>query len=181
LVGEERLHHIDMNKLNNNINNLYLCKSNRDHKLCHLSLQDVAQSFLNNKIWFDRENKMYTTEYRSSFNNKIREIGIPIEHSNSIRILKHKKNGRSFEYKVFRFEGKRKYVHTYISEKNIGRRLYAFECVHHIDVDTLNNDINNLIVMSKSEHRLAHESLQICAIELYKQGIVKFQEGVYYV
>lgn len=176
LVNEERLHHIDMNKLNNQIDNLYLCDSNRSHKLCHDSAQELAKKFLNKKIWFDRKNKIYTIEYAKSSHRK--KIDIPSKCS----ILIHtSKSGRLFKYKAFRFEGKRKYVHTYIVEKDIGRRLYAFECVHHIDENTLNNDINNLIVMSRSEHRLAHDSLQRCVIELYREGIVKFKEGVYYV
>ena len=50
-----------------------------------------------------------------------------------------------------------------------------------IDGDTLNNEINNLFIATRSEHKDIHNSLQKCIGELYLNGIVKFREGEYYV
>lgn len=41
-------------------------------------------------------------------------------------------------------------------EKHLGRDLTRDEVVHHIDEDIHNNDINNLQVMTVSEHRKYH-------------------------
>jgi transposase len=42
--------------------------------------------------------------------------------------------------------------HRYIMEQHIGRKLKKNEVVHHIDGDTLNNDINNLKLMTAKQH-----------------------------
>lgn len=44
-------------------------------------------------------------------------------------------------------------------EKIIGRRLFANEVVHHKDENKLNNDINNLQLMTRSEHAAHHAKI----------------------
>jgi len=46
--------------------------------------------------------------------------------------------------------------HRLIMEEHIGRYLTKNEVVHHKDGDTLNNNINNLELLSGSEHRRLH-------------------------
>lgn len=41
-------------------------------------------------------------------------------------------------------------------EQQLGRELTDDEDVHHIDHDVTNNDISNLVVMSKEEHNALH-------------------------
>lgn len=41
-------------------------------------------------------------------------------------------------------------------EKNIGRLLNENETVHHINFNSLDNDINNLKLMTKHEHLSYH-------------------------
>ena len=66
-------------------------------------------------------------------------------------------------------------------EKFLNRNLSKKEYIHHIDGNTLNNNINNLSLLSLSEHKDVHNSLQFCVAKLYKKGIVKFKNGQYYV
>jgi hypothetical protein len=49
-----------------------------------------------------------------------------------------------------------KYLHRDVMEKHLGRRLRRDEEVHHIDFDKHNNDVLNLIVLTKSEHARLH-------------------------
>ena len=46
--------------------------------------------------------------------------------------------------------------HRLVMEKHLGRYLTDKEIVHHKDEDTLNNQIDNLELMSSSEHTLNH-------------------------
>lgn len=43
--------------------------------------------------------------------------------------------------------------HRWLMMKKIGRKLEKWEHVHHIDSNKSNNDINNLKLLSSSEHR----------------------------
>ena len=49
-------------------------------------------------------------------------------------------------------------VHRGILEEKLGRGLRADEEVHHIDGNHFNNDPDNLIALSKSEHAKIHSS-----------------------
>ena len=52
------------------------------------------------------------------------------------------------------------YIHRLVAENSIGRKLAKGEVVHHIDVDSQNNEPNNLAVVSKSEHTKIHNQLK---------------------
>lgn len=55
-----------------------------------------------------------------------------------------------------RGEHKGRSVHVVTMEKYIGRRLFAFECVHHKDEDKQNNELENLQLMTRAEHARLH-------------------------
>ena len=51
---------------------------------------------------------------------------------------------------------KHRHVHVVVMEKYLGRKLKANEVVHHIDKNKHNNSINNLQVMTASDHARLH-------------------------
>lgn len=60
LTKDERVHHIDGNKLNNELDNLYLCSDRAAHGKVHSSLQEVAfQLVRKGIIKFDSESGTY--------------------------------------------------------------------------------------------------------------------------
>lgn len=70
--------------------------------------------------------------------------------------------------------------HLIIAEEKIGRPLKDNEIVHHIDGNKLNNNPDNLDVLSsESKHREAHNSLIEIALELVKSNYIKYNNGVY--
>ena len=60
LKSNELIHHIDGNKKNNNINNLFLCKNPSEHYNAHLSCFSIIIKLLkNNKVIFDKKEGIY--------------------------------------------------------------------------------------------------------------------------
>jgi len=79
--------------------------------------------------------------------------------------------------------------HVYIVEQYLGRELDDFEVVHHCDGNKLNNDIDNLELMSAYEHTTMHLTKRhdkprklkrvrkekiIIELEHYRQGFKDF-------
>lgn len=65
-----------------------------------------------------------------------------------------KKSGKPrHKYKYIKVNGKQIREHRWIMEQYLGRKLESWEHVHHINDDSLDNRIENLIVLSNSEHQ----------------------------
>ena len=69
--------------------------------------------------------------------------------------------------------------HTLVMEEKLGRRIERNEVVHHIDGDKLNNDPDNLIVVTRAQHRILHGQLETLAYELIKSGTIVFDGEQY--
>lgn len=50
----------------------------------------------------------------------------------------------------------RMFMHRYVMARHLGRKLESWEHVHHIDEDRGNNKIDNLELLTKSEHMKKH-------------------------
>jgi hypothetical protein len=53
-------------------------------------------------------------------------------------------------------DGKKKAFHRWVVEQREGRMLGPSEIVHHLDYDQLNNDFDNLAVLTLAEHMRLH-------------------------
>lgn len=68
--------------------------------------------------------------------------------------IRHDENGSIIERVIVP-------IYRYIIEYNLKRRLTYNEVVHHKDGNHHNNDINNLQIMTRSQHSSLHKNLQI--------------------
>jgi len=177
LKSNECVHHIDFDKLNNDISNLYLC-TNSYHRELITNIEQLGFTILNKYLWFSRERKEYILE---NVNNIMLDEPVIIfpEYTNNLSKKISIKNGRpKVQTKRHHFKG----YHKLVMECFLGRELKSKEndeYVHHIDGDKFNNSINNLCLLTNKEHQKAHNSLVDCVINLYKNGLIIFQNGLY--
>lgn len=88
-----------------------------------------------------------------------------------IKTLKYGKGDKSASWNGGRFIDSNGYYrvwvdgvyvkeHRLVMEKHLGRRLLKSEHIHHIDGNTLNNNVDNLLIMDRAEHVKMHMSDQ---------------------
>lgn len=68
--------------------------------------------------------------------------------------------------------------HQLVMEKYLGRILdtKSGECIHHLDGDKLNNNINNLVLCkSISEHTLLHRNMEGFVMYNIKRGVIIYE------
>lgn len=69
--------------------------------------------------------------------------------------------------------GKSKRKHQIIMENHIGRELKENEVIHHIDGNKRNNDLSNLMLVTREEHTKIHKDLldkSKAVIQMTKNG-----------
>ena len=179
LTKDEFVHHIDLDKLNNDINNLWVCSGSSGHGTIHSSLEKCGyELFRRGKMFFGSNGKYTTTRTRPP-----NLIKLPKKVADTISALHfhiswHK--GTPFERWATtcttnhnrRTIGKAK--HVMIAEGFLGRRMFQNEAVHHIDGDSTNNKLDNLFLTDQVNHNYAHGSLKMVAASFLKDGVVVF-------
>jgi len=76
-------------------------------------------------------------------------------------------------YKTIIIKNEEKLEHVYVMEQHIGRTLYAWESVHHINEIKTDNHIDNLFLCSREEHDKAHGMRTVSMYKLYPNWIGK--------
>lgn len=59
-------------------------------------------------------------------------------------------------YRLIRVNGKRVSEHRHIMEQHLGRKLKRSEQIHHINGDSLDNRVENMMVLTNAEHQRLH-------------------------
>lgn len=84
-------------------------------------------------------------------------------------------------YKTIQINGKQLRLHRYLMEQKIGRKLNFNEVVHHIDGNKLNNNIDNLEIISRGNHIKLHpeinkKSIEVNSIDLDIEKIIELRK-----
>jgi HNH endonuclease len=91
--------------------------------------------------------------YKSDNNNGL----VVIQKINPIAGSKRPKSYRDTRG-YLRFIDSDTLVHRYLAEKRLGRKLMAWEVVHHIDGNKCNNNPDNLLVCNWEDHDAIHRT-----------------------
>ncbi len=177
LSEEEKLHHIDMNKMNNNVDNLYLCKNKGHHSRIHSQMEELGYTIFGKYVWFDYDLNVYSLSYKEK---PIYDFCLDDVAKNLKISFAMDHNDRKYVYYYLGNRNHRR-LHRLVADRMVGYRIDKNYQVHHIDNNTLNNEPDNLSVLTISDHKKSHNSLQTCIIQLYKMGVVVFnrQYGKY--
>ena len=85
------------------------------------------------------------------------------------------------KYKFVYVNGKVKRLHRFVLEQYLGRELEPDECCHHLNGNPLDNRLENLELMLKSEHtRLHHKGKKLSDETKRKMSIKAKQRGSEY-
>ncbi len=69
-----------------------------------------------------------------------------------------------------------KHIYAYVVESKYNRAMEPGERVHHVDFNLQNNQPENLVIVSMSQHSKLHWQLTKLAVELVKKGEIVFSE-----
>jgi len=81
-----------------------------------------------------------------------------VDHKGYVRIILDSKNPKRYIYE-----------HRYLIEQKIGRKLKAYESVHHINELKLDNRLENLFLTTNSEHSSLHREGKNTSLKYQKQ------------
>lgn len=74
-------------------------------------------------------------------------------------------------YKMVGKSSNRVAEHRLVMEKKLGRKLKPTEIVHHKDGNKLNNDIDNLVLTTRSSHINEHRDALMCGRKSHKSVV----------
>lgn len=82
--------------------------------------------------------------------------------------------------KVVPGKGRWALEHVLVTERVLGRKLLAGECVHHVNGDRADNRPQNLFVCrDRTHHNTVHRTQDEAFRQLLHAGFVMFRDGVY--
>jgi IMP dehydrogenase/GMP reductase len=105
--------------------------------------------------------KSMSLEQRILLSNRAKARNIGAKYTKII-------DGYAMDYTL----GKQRPIHRINYEKSTGESLVTKDIIHHINLDTLDNKIDNLIKVTPSQHSQLHANLERLAGKLVQSGLI---------
>jgi hypothetical protein len=94
----------------------------------------------------------YTRAFIMKLDINTKQFKDPENHWDVYKVMQKK-------YPMMNINGKRVYVHIYVAERALGRKLKPDEMVHHVDGNKNNYRGDNLVIMYRWYHALFYAQL----------------------
>lgn len=156
------------------------------YKNNNVSLQEVADKFNISKptVWqYMKKNDVKVDAQRTKVGKKVWNSGLTKATDN--RVAKYAKT-KSKDYILDGYKmiwsdvlnkSVREHHKVWYENTNMWPDSSKKEQIHHIDGDKLNNDFDNLVLCSVSEHTKIHKGYENLTYKLIKEGLVKFDKA----
>ena len=121
-----------------------------------------------------------TVEGKKSYSKKTSRKNPVINSNGYVSWTEYELDKSGYRIKHKSGKGNRRietFEHRVVVEEHIGRKLEPDECIHHINFNKLNNNIDNLWICNRKTHNKAHASVNKLIDILLSMHIIKFNRN----
>lgn len=127
------------------------------------SLREIATLYQSNAKTISRYLKRFSIKARPFSTKGLQtRLGAVLSEETKRKIGKAHWRGGSYldknGYRLIMVDGKYEFEHRVVAAKFLGRPLKSEEIIHHVNHDRLDNRVENLSIVTRSEHMLIHWS-----------------------
>lgn len=144
-----------------------ICKVEGCNQECDKGRRYCHRHYLDNKARQYREKKAKGIKCRTTWESFCEICGVSFQttHRNNARFCKDcntKIQNNGFDANNnYKHDKRGQVLHRVIAEEVLGRKLEYNEVLHHLDGDAKNNNLDNLLLLSRSNHSSLHRFLSI--------------------
>ena len=161
---------------NSTVGTMKICKVEGCNQECDKGRRYCHRHFLENKAKQYREKKAKGIKCRTTWESFCEVCGSSFQttHKDGAKFCKEcyaKIQNDGFEANNnYEYDKSGQVLHRVIAEEVLGRKLEYNEVLHHLDGNSKNNNLENLMLLSRSNHSSLHRFLSVECVKNQHKG-----------